>query len=165
MQMGRTARAMNVSDFINGQISRRFAKVGGCAVTTEYGRHMLAFAGGDLKLRLGKVELAAVAPPRNERQLRIWSQADATASILPGMPSGTWAKCGYVLDTTETYLSGIHVVCDVNGTHEWVLDLPIPLPQPAVAAPTPLVTSSVPPAKIASATPSTDAQRRLTSSE
>jgi hypothetical protein len=166
LQMGRAARAMNVSDFINDEIRRRFAKVGGCAVTTEYGRHVLSFAGGDLKLRLGKVDLAAVAPPRNERQLRIWSQADATAVVLPGMPSGTWAKCGYLLDLTETCLAGLYVVCDMNGAHAWVLDLPMPLSRPTAASQTtPLQTSTVPPAKIASASPSTGARRRLTSSE
>lgn len=150
VQMGRMARAITVNDFIQDQIRRRFAEVGGCKATIEYGRHVLVFAGGDLKLRLGKVDLGAVLPPRNERQLSIWCQSDAIASVLPGMPSGTWAKCGYVLDATETSLTGLHVVCDMNGSHEWVLDLPMPLATPAVAVPTPLTTSTVPPAKITS---------------
>jgi hypothetical protein len=163
VQIGRIARAITVNDFIQDQIRRRFVKVGGCMVTTEYGRHVLAFAGGDLKLRLGKVDLGVVSPPRNERQLSIWSQSDAIAPVLPGMPSGTWAKCGYVLDATETFLAGLHVVCDMNGSHEWVLNLPMPVAKPTVTAPTPMTTSTVPPAKIASSTPSTEVERPASS--
>lgn len=165
VQMGRTARAMTVNDFIQDEVRRRFATVGGCTVTSEYGRYVLAFAGGDLKLRLGKVELGPVAPPRNDRQLRIWTQSDAIAPVLPGMPSGTWAKCGYVLDATETYLAGLHVVCDMNGSHEWVLGLPMPQAKPTTTTLVPLTTSTVPPAKIASAASLTEVERRLASSE
>lgn len=164
LQLGRAARAMNVSDFIKDRIVDRFAQVRGCVVTSEYGRPVLGFGGGDLKIRLGKIDLDSIPSPRNERQLRIWHQTDAIMPTLPGMPSGTWAKCGYTLDPTETHIAGISVVCDLNGAHKWVLDLPVPFVKQATAAPTLLTTANVPPAKIASARQSADSQRRQASS-
>ncbi|MDX3188620.1 hypothetical protein PV458_09475 [Streptomyces sp. MN03-5084-2B] len=163
VQLGRGARAMTVSDFIKDQIVHKFTSVGGCEVVFEYGRPVLAFAGGDLKLRLGKIDLGVVPYPRNERQLRIWSQEDAVAHTLPAMPSGTWARCGYVLDATETAVAGIHVLCDMNGAHEWNIDLPVPLR--AGTTVTPLTTPVVQPAKIASATQPAGAGRGRASSE
>ena len=107
MQLGRTARAMNVSDFMKDQIVHRFdGSVKGCSVVMEYGRPVLTFADGDLKIRVGKIDLANIPSPRSERQLRIWKQADATSTMLERMPSGTWAKCGYALDRSETRVAG-----------------------------------------------------------
>jgi len=165
MKLGRTARAMNVSDFIKVQIIDHFNSVKGCSVVMEYGRPVLTFAGGDLKIHLGKIDLSRISPPRNDRQLRIWTQADATSPALDEMPSGTWAKCGYVLDSSETSVRGIHVVCNMDGAQKWVLDFPVPLPRPSTAGSTPLATSEITPAKIVSANQSTGAQQTSGSSE
>lgn len=163
MQLGRGARAIAVSDFIKDQIARRFERVGGCEVVFEYGRPVLVFASGDLKLRLGKVEPGIVPAPRNERQMRIWGQEDAALFTLPGMPSGTWARCGYVLDSTETAVESIQVLCEMNGEHKW--DIAVPVPWSVTKNPTPLTTTVVPPAKIASAIPQAGTRPTLASSD
>jgi hypothetical protein len=156
---------MNLSDFIKEQIVSRFRSVKGCSVVMEYGRPILTFAGGDLKIRLGKIDFANIPSPRNERQLRIWTQADATSPTLDEMPSGTWAKCGYVLDSTETRMAGIHVVCDMNGSQKWKLDFPIPLRRLRTDDVQRLVAHDVLPSKITSAGQFPGSQQTSASSE
>jgi hypothetical protein len=149
-QLGRMARAMNLSDFIRTQVSARFKTVRGCDVTWAYDRPVLVFAGGDLRVRLGKSDLDAVRSPQNGRQLSIWGQEDALAGRLPGGTSGTWAKCGYVLDPTETALARIVVTCHLEEELQWAIDLAASTSATAQAA-APMASSLVPPATIASA--------------
>lgn len=164
MQLGRSSRAFNISDFIKEAIVRRFRDVRGCEVVMEYGRPVLVLGGGDLKLRLGKINPDAVPRPQSERQWGIWRQDEAMACTLPGMPSATWAKCGYVLDDTETGLASISVTCDVEGTQVWILHLPIPMSR-VDGTVTPLASSTVPPARISSANLPSTADTEAASSD
>lgn len=165
MKMGRSARAITLADFIKDAVESRFARVRGCSVQMEYGRPVLVLASGDLRLRLGKIDLDQVPYPRNDRQLMIWSQAEAVANKLPFAPSGTWAKCGYVLDETETRVTTIVVKCDLDGALKWTLALPVPTASRLGTGTAPLVTPSVPSARIASASPtSTTASGHASSS-
>jgi hypothetical protein len=162
-QLGRLARAINLCDFIGTEVSKRFKTVHGCDVVWEFERPVLVFADGELRVRLGKSDLDAVRDPQNDRQLRMWGQADALAGRLPGMPSSTWAKCGYVLNSTETALARILVTCHLRSELQWKIDL-LASASATTQAAAPIASAVVPPATIASASRSASETMRSSSS-
>lgn len=163
-KLGRSSRAFNISDFIKDEVIRRFQKVGGCSVVMEYGRPVIVLANGDLKLRLGKINPTALAQPQSDRQWTIWGQEDAVVPRLLDGPSGTWATCGYDLNDTETDLAGISIVCELEGRVAWTVPLRMPVTSVA-SRPTPITTTSVPPAKISSAQTSALGDTQATSGD
>ncbi|WP_322770021.1 hypothetical protein [Frankia sp. Cr1] len=154
MKLRSLGRAVDVYEFMGFEIANRFDKVRGCEVTNEDGQTVLTFGGGELKASFNKIDLGGVSKPTTARQLRIFSQADLQEEVLPSMPRVTWARCGYVLDPTETQIARAVLHCTIDGKTAWTIDLPSravkPITPPA-PLPTPLVMPIVPLPKIASA--------------
>lgn len=163
-KIGASARAFNVADFIKHEAAWRFKEVGGCTLTMPYSRPVLTLGGGDLLLKFGKISLEPGIKPRTARQLEIFNQDAAASSRLPDTPSATWAKCGYLLDPTETTLVSVTVTCEQEGVRLWQLHLPVSAPK-AMRSVTPMVSSSVPPARISSAHTPASADTEAASSD
>ncbi len=156
MQIRPLGRAVDLWEFMTSEASRRFEKIKGCEIDRESNQTVLTFGGGDLRVTFNKIDPKRIPKPRTARQLKIFYQEDARVPVIPGMPRVTWAKCGYLLDRTETQIQRIVLACYQDGDTAWAIDLPTRAVRPAIqraSSVVPLATSVVPGPRITSATP------------
>ncbi len=158
MKIRRLGRAVDVCDFMTFEALKAFGGVGGCEITRESNQTVLTFGDGELRVSFNKIDPGRLPKPRSGRQLRIFYQDDVRAPVMPGMPQVTWARCGYVLDPTETGIDRVVLVCFQRGVPAWVIDLPERAAKVTALSATsvvPLATRALPAPKIASAAPQT----------
>ena len=124
-RLGRGARAFDVSDFISHHAKTRFARIGGVTVVSEYGRPLLVLADGLIKIRFKKLDYKfAVSTSKTQRQQMLALQG--LQPTLPGMGKPTLLTVGYVLNSAETAIAKIVVVCHLKQDVKYVIDLPTP---------------------------------------
>jgi hypothetical protein len=156
-QIGASARAFNVHDFMKSHARRRLNGVRGIDVDSEGQCFDLSLAGGELQLALGRVRPEFPrSRPRTRRQRARWYQVDATPATLLEGAGVTYAKLGYVLDATETAIASVVLGCWVQRTVLWCFALPAPVlvtATPGIVVPTNLTSAAVPTSHIASARP------------
>jgi len=156
MRNRRLGRAVNLWEYMMSEAADALSGVGGCEIEKESQQTVLTFGDGELRVTFNKINPKRLRKPRSGRQLAIFRQDDVRSQVLPGMPRATWAKCGYVLDSTETKIERVVLACFRSGDPAWVIDLAeraARVAAPSATVVVPLASSAVPMPKIASAVP------------
>ncbi|MGH3913596.1 MAG: hypothetical protein ACRDTC_09315 [Pseudonocardiaceae bacterium] len=121
-QVGLTAQAMVVSDFLRDPVDRLFRPVRGVQVRLEYGRPWLVLAGGLVLIRFKKLD-ESLNPCRSDSDRQTKIDYHLLPAVLPGMPEPTVLTAGYVLDPAGLDITRIAVVCHFAHELLYTIDL------------------------------------------
>ncbi len=122
----RGSRAFLVNDWMSAEAGRRFEPLRGVDVVHEFSQVILVFASGDLRVTLHKMDPGTTPDPDSDRQISMWEQEDARKDRLATPISGTWARCGYVLDNNASSIESVIIQCSTFGEPNWEIALPTP---------------------------------------